>query len=179
MIQEQAPSVFNQFLNEVASYCRKLGFEGEVTRHAPMSKDATYPAIVGRMMNRVPKKGGVTQMGARAFHPTPHPDRPGDFEQTYIREFDVIVQFQIHATTAEEADGLTQALEELLEEKDYFSQTGVTNLHFIEQEEDEVETRISSNPIAIRKINYFFTMTQQRRKVVSDLKRAQVRGNIR
>lgn len=180
-MEDSKKSPFSQLLEDLDVYWRKIGYPGQVRRHQPLHEDAVYPAIVGKMMNRVPAKNGVSPQGTKFFQPEPHPTRPGEFLQTGIREFDMIVEFQIHALTADEADRLTDGLEQLLEEDEglFVKGSQVKRIKFVEQNEDEVLTKTSTESIAVRSLRYMVRYVQERKQVVSDMQRAKVLGSIR
>lgn len=174
-------SAFSQMLDDLSIIWKKINLEGEVRRYQPITEDATYPIILGRMMNRVPNKQGVSPLGVRVMEQKPHPDRPGEYLQVSMRDFVMTVEFQIHALTAETADGLTQMLEQLFEEDSslFAKERRIQRIVFIEQNEDEVLTRVSKDSIAVRKLLYLIEYQEMRTKVVSELNAAQVRGRIR
>lgn len=174
-------TAFMQMIEDIGVVWRKLSLDGEVMRSQPISKDATYPIIVGRMINRVPGNDGLSKLGSRTFAPNVHPSRPGEFLQESLRTFDMIVEFQIHAMTAAEADRLTEHLENLLEEDKglFIEDRDIERITFIEQGEDEVLTKTSTEMIAVRSLKYLIRYQKVRGQVVSEMQRIKVQGHIR
>lgn len=174
-------SAFSEMLDDLSIIWQKIGHEGEVRRYQPIAEDASYPIVLGRMLNRVPKKEGVAPLGGRPMKQVPHPDRPGEYLEYSLRDYMMTVEFQVHALTAETADGLTQLLEQLFDEDTalFAKERRIERIVFIEQNEDEVLTRVSKESIAVRKLVYLIEYQEVRTKVVSELNAAQVRGRIR
>lgn len=156
---------------------RRLGNPGEFFMQGALGKEKTLPFVSYRTIERTRHQ----QDGKRAFRNNgyeQHPDIPGQFIERRTKMFVSVLEFEIQAKTAGEAEDLMERLEDLLDDyRDQLAQAGVQHVEFIRQGEDEVSSE-GAEPYAKRRLYYGFSYTQARNVIVSDIESAYVSTRV-
>lgn len=174
MVNAKPPS---EWMSLIQSLWRRLGNPGEFFMQGAIHKEKTMPFVSYRTVERMRHE----QDGKRAFRNNgyePHPDMPGQFVESRTKMFKSLIEFEIQAKTAGEAEDLMTRMENLLDDyRDQLAQLGVLHVEFVRQGEDETSSE-GADPYAKRRIYYKFSYMQVRNVIVSDIESAYVSTRV-
>jgi hypothetical protein len=154
-LRSDRPITFLQFVDELRRLWEAAGKKGNIVRSKPKDDEAQYPLITYRLLKRLINQD-FKDYKPRYRDVIEHPYAPGQFVELYGQIFDVWVEFKIYSLTQEEADELVIEFEDFLQlYAGFFKRSGVQDIRFYAQEEDEVNTD-SRVPVAVRTLQYQF-----------------------
>lgn len=152
-LRSEKPITYLSFIDEFRRLWEAAGKKGKIVRQEPLGEEATYPTITFRVIRRVINPH-FKDLKPRFRSVVEHPLMEHEYVEIYGQIFDVWLELCVYSPSAEEADELVLEVEDFLQTyAGFFKASGVQELQFFAQGEDEVLTqgRLS---IAKRKLQY-------------------------
>lgn len=176
-LRADKPITFLGFIDDLRNLWESAGKKGEIIRKRPLKEDSKLPAITYRLKKRT-LNDQFKDIKPRYRGTIKHPYINGEFVQMYGQMFDLLIEFSIYSTSAEEADELVIELEEFLQlYAGHFKKNGVQEILFYEQGEDDVveEQRVDTPS---RSLLYVMRFEKLIIKLLNDIQQISVQANI-
>ncbi|MCY9186589.1 hypothetical protein [Bacillus halotolerans] len=176
-LRADKPITFLGFIDDLRHLWEAAGKRGEIIRHNPLKKDSNMPAITYKLKKRTLNEQ-FKDIKPRYRGTIRNPYINGEFVQMYGQIFDLLIEFSIFSSSAEEADELVIEFEEFLQlYAGYFKKNGVQEILFCEQGEDNVveEQRVDT---PTRSLLYVMRFEKLIVRLLNDIQQVSVQANI-
>lgn len=152
-LRSENSATFLSFIDDLNKLWKMAGNRAVIKREAPFNDEAEFPMIGFKIIRRQVNPD-FKDVKPRYRTTIKHPYVEGEYVELYGQVFDVWVQFNVYSVSAEEADQIVDQLDDfILNYKGHFKKSGVKELLFFAQQEDQVITGYKF-PIACRPIQY-------------------------
>ncbi|MCD7910959.1 hypothetical protein KC480_05395 [Bacillus velezensis] len=176
-LRSDKPITFLGFIDDLRRLWKAAGKRGEIIRKRPLKENSNMPVITFSLKKRTLNEQ-FKDIKPRFRGTINHPYINGEYVELYGQIFDLLIEFSIYSSSAEEADELVIEFEEFLQlYAGYFKKNGVQEILFFEQGEDDVveEQRVDTPS---RNLLYKMRFEKIIIKLLNDIQQISVEANI-
>jgi hypothetical protein len=180
-LRSSKPCTPLDFIDNMRALWKATGHGVDIIRHTPFDRETEYPfpLITFRTVRRVINNTFKDEK-PRYRQTIRHPYNPDEYVELRGQMFDVWMEFAVHSNSQEEADEITEELDDFLNDihhRGFFKQNGVQEMRFFAQLEDLVIADYRF-PIAVRTIQYTFRFEKITPIFLSQIERITAFANV-